>query len=312
MGSEAEITLEQRRSQMTAVADSTAIPLREKSARSRMGWLQGGLLAVLTGVLYLRVLHELVQQWWDDPNFSHGFLVPLFSAFVIWRERKKLAGLAVKPRWSGIVIIAGALLVLIAGVLGAEQFLSRTSLLLLVAGMVIYFLGEDYFREVFFPWAMLFLMIPIPAIIYNQIALPLQFLASRLATALLGLLGVPVLREGNVIHLPSMSLEVAEACSGIRSLMSLVTLAVIYGYFFEPSRMRRVVLAIAAIPIAVVANGIRVMGTGLLGQYWSPDKAEGFFHLFSGWLIFLVSIGILYLVHLSLIRLERLRGARSP
>lgn len=297
---------------MTAAADSTASSALARSARSRLPWLQLGLLILLTGMLYHRVLYELAQQWRDDPNFSHGFLVPLFSAFVLWRERERLTKLLPRPNWWGILIVAGALLMLIAGALGAEQFLSRTSLVFLIAGMIIYFLGWGCFRAVLFPWAMLFLMIPIPAIIFNEIALPLQFLASRLATGLLGLFGVPVLREGNVIHLPSMSLEVAEACSGIRSLMSLVTLAVIYGFFFESSRGRRMVLAIAAIPIAVVANGIRIMGTGLLGQYWSPDKAEGFFHAFSGWLIFLVSIGILYLVHLSLTWTKHGRGARIP
>ena len=197
-------------------------------------------------------------------------------------------------------MIAGALCVLIVGVLGAELFLSRSSLVFLFAGMVIYFAGWRIFpRALLFPWAVLFLMIPIPVIIFNQIALPLQFMASRLATWLLGLVGVPVLREGNVINLPSMSLEVVEACSGIRSLVSLITLAVIYGYFAEPKRLLRVALVIAAVPVAVIANGIRIMGTGLLGQYWDPDKAQGFFHEFSGWVIFLLALAILYLIHRS-------------
>ena len=146
----------------------------------------------------------------------------------------------------------------------------------------------------------MFLAIPIPIIIFNEVALPLQFLASRLATGLLQFLGVPVLREGNVIRLPSMSLEVVEACSGIRSLMSLVTLAVFYGKLLEERWWNRIILVLAAIPIAVAANGLRVMGTGLLGQYWSPDKAEGFFHTFSGWLIFVLSLGMLYFIQWAL------------
>jgi exosortase len=200
----------------------------------------------------------------------------------------------------GILVMAGALSILVVGVLGAELFLSRVSLVLLLAGLVIQLLGWNWFRAMIFPWAFLFLMIPIPAIIFNQIAFPLQLLAARMATAMLSLLGVPVLRDGNVIQLASMSLEVVEACSGIRSLISLLTLALIYGYLLEPSRARRVLLALAAVPIAVVANALRVTGTGLLGQYWDPDKAQGFFHEFEGWVIFVLSLGMLFLFHLLL------------
>ncbi len=152
-------------------------------------------------------------------------------------------------------------------------------------------------KELRFALLVLLLAIPLPAIIFNQITFPLQILASKLASALLPLFGVPVLREGNVIELPLMKLEVAEACSGIRSLMSLFTLAVFYGYFLEKSNWRRVALALASIPIAIAANAVRILGTGLCVQYWDPDKALGFFHEFSGWVIFLVSLACLYLVH---------------
>jgi exosortase len=153
-------------------------------------------------------------------------------------------------------------------------------------------------------------MIPIPVIIFNQVAFPLQFLAARLASSLLDLSGVPVLREGNIIQLPAMALEVAQACSGIRSLMSLGALAVIYGYFLETRYLPRVLLALAAIPIAVVANGLRVMGTGLIAYYWNPDRAEGFFHTFSGWVIFVISLVLLFSVH-GLLRWIGIWGART-
>jgi exosortase len=153
-------------------------------------------------------------------------------------------------------------------------------------------------------------MIPIPVIIFNQIAFPLQLLASQLASSTLALLGVPVLREGNVLHLPVMSLEVVEACSGIRSLMSLGTLAIIYGYFLESGIWRRVLLAIGAIPIAVAANALRIVGTGLLGEYWDPNKALGFFHTFSGWLIFVMSLALLFGLHGLLRTGERWLTAR--
>jgi exosortase len=252
---------------------------------------------LLAGVLYYDVMVRLARDWWTDPNFSHGFLVPLFSAFVLWRDRKRLAALTAKPSWFGAVVIASSLAMLIVGTLGAEFFLARASLVFLVGGTVIFFLGWAYFRAVLFPWACLFLMIPIPSIIFNQITLPLQFLASRVAAGGLTAIGIPVLRQGNIIALPTTQLEVAEACSGIRSLVSLGTLAVIYGYLVNENAWRRVALFIAAVPVAVVANGARVAFTGIVAQYWNPDKAQGFFHEFSGWVIFLVSVSMLFLVH---------------
>lgn len=266
---------------------------RQKT-RTLAFWFQVALLTILIGFLYYDILTRLVMDWWKDPNFSHGFLVPFFSAFVVWQSRRRLAALPAEPSWFGLVVAAGSLGILIVGVLGAEFFLSRSSLVFLLAGLVIYFLGWKHFRALLFPWAFLFLMIPIPAIIFNQIAFPLQFLAARLASSLLVLSGIPVLRDGNIIQLPTMTLEVAEACSGIRSLMSLGTLAVIYGYFLETRKLPRVLLALAAIPIAVAANALRIMGTGLLGYFWDPEKAEGFFHTFSGWVIFVVSLALLF------------------
>ncbi len=272
--------------------------------------LQLGILTVLVGFLYYSILAKLVRDWWNDPNFSHGFFVPLFSAFVVWQERKRLAAIAPKPSWFGLVIMAGALAVLTVGVLGVELFLSRSSLVFLLAGLVVYFAGWHYLRQVLFPWACLFLMIPIPVIIFNQIAFPLQLLASRFASSILPLLGVPVMQEGNILQLPFMRLEVAQACSGIRSLMSLGTLAIIYGYFLEPKIWRRVLLALASVPIAIVANGLRVVVTGLLVQYWDPARAEGFFHEFQGWLIFVLSLLLLFSVHNLMRVFDRLRPAR--
>jgi exosortase len=247
--------------------------------------------------LYAPTLTHLVGQWWHDPNFSHGFFVPLFAGFVIWQERTRLARVKLQPSWSGAVILGLGLCVLILGQMGAEIFLSRVSLLIVLAGLTVLFLGWNFFRAILFPWAFLALMIPIPAIVFNQITFPLQLLASKVASTTLPWLGVPVLREGNVIILPAMALEVADACSGIRSLMSLATLAVIYGYLMERSTGLRVLLALASLPIAVAANSLRVVVTGLLVQYWDPDKAQGFFHEFQGWLMFVASLLMLYLLH---------------
>jgi len=254
--------------------------------------------------LYAPVLYRLVAQWVHDPNYSHGFFVPAFSLYVLWQKRDRLRRLPRRPSWSGLLILAMAVAVLTAGTLGAELFLSRTSFLIAIAGLVVLFFGWNYLRAVLFPWLFLLLMIPIPNILFNQITFPLQLLASKAAALVLPLLGVPVLREGNVIQLPVMTLEVAEACSGIRSLMSLATLSIIYGYLLETRISTRVLLALAAIPIAVIANGLRIIGTGLLVQYWDPEKAEGFFHAFSGWLIFVVSLILLLLLHKGLQKLQ--------
>lgn len=257
-------------------------------------------MALVLAWLYSSILIHLAQQWFTDPNFSHGIFVPCFAAFVLWQDRAALSKLAAVPSNSGMALIVFGLLTLIIGTLGAELFLSRVSLLVVIAGLVVFFLGWRYLRAVLFPLTVLVLMIPIPSIVFNQITFPLQVLASKVAAAMLPLAGVPVLREGNIINLPAMPLEVAQACSGIRSLLSLTTLAIIYGYLMESRIAIRIVLALASVPIAVAANSLRIIGTGLLVQYWDPDKAEGFFHAFSGWLIFVLSLGMLYALHQSL------------
>jgi len=269
----------------------------ERTPRSRFAIWKAAILLALIAWLYVPILVPLVRQWWSDPNFSHGFLVPVFVAYVLWQNRERLSAVPQQPSFWGLPIILFGIATLILGVFGAELFLSRISLILLVGGLVVFFQGWKMLRAVMFPLLFLILMIPIPAIILNQITLPLQFFASKLAAWSLPLCGVPVLREGNVINLPAMPLEVADACSGIRSLLSLTTLAVMYGYLLESRVWLRVVLALASIPIAVAANGFRIFGTGLLVQYWDPDKAQGFFHEFSGWLIFVVSLLLLFGVH---------------
>jgi len=255
------------------------------------------LIGALMAALYFRVLAKLVMTWWINPDFSHGFLVPIFAAYLVWAKRKTLLNTRVAPTWNGIAVVALGLVVLLLGAYGAELFLSRVSLLILLAGLLLSFGGWQLLKELRFVLLVLLLAIPLPAIIFNEITLPLQILASKLASNLLPLFGVPVLREGNVIELPAMKLEVAEACSGIRSLVTLFTLAVFYGYFLERTFPRRAVLALSSIPIAIAANAVRIFGTGLCVQYWDPDKALGFFHEFSGWVMFLVSLGCLFIVH---------------
>jgi exosortase len=251
----------------------------------------------------------LVVNWWTDPNFSHGFFVPLFSGFVVWRERSRLSMIAAHPSWFGLPIIVIALLTFVLGTLGAELFLARSSLVLLLGGLVVYFLGWKWFRALLFPWLFLFLMIPLPAIIFNQITLPLQLLVSSMASSVLEAMRIPVLREGNVLNLPRMPLAVAEACSGIRSLMALATMALIYGYLTDSKIWRRTALALMAIPLAVLANMLRIVVTGFLAQHWDPNKALGFFHEFSGLVIFFVSL-VFLLGFDGLLRIVRSSAAK--
>jgi exosortase len=282
---------------MAQELQTPAIPRQRLSMRNiHFAW-SFVLIGMLIAAIYYHVLAKLVLDWWEIPDFSHGFLVPIFAAYLIWSKKDSLLETKIAPTWSGIWVVALGLVVLLLGVYGAELFLSRVSLIILLVGLVLCFGGWQLLKELRFPLLVLFLAIPIPSIVFNALTLPLQTLASKLASALLPLFGVPVLREGNIIELPAMKLEVAEACSGIRSLMSLFTLSVFYGYFLEKSPLRRIILALASIPIAIAANAVRILGTGLCVQYWDPDKALGFFHEFSGWVMFLVSLGCLFIVH---------------
>jgi exosortase len=278
-------------------ADLTTPLANESSVPSRINWLPFAIISVLLCVLYYRVAIKLVYDWRTLSDYSHGPLVPLFAAFLVWDKRKVLSSTPVKQTWAGLGLVVFALIVLILGVYGVELFTSRMSFILLLTGLIWTFFGWAMLKALRFPLLVLVLAIPFPAIVFNQITFPLQLLASRIASDILPVLGVPTLHEGNVIELPVMKLEVAEACSGIRSLMSLFTLAVFYGYFLERTTKRRVLLALASIPIAVAANVVRIVGTGLCVQYWDPDKALGFFHEFSGWVIFVISLACLYLVH---------------
>ena len=267
-------------------------------------WLPYAVVAALVVAIYFRVAAKLVFDWYDLPDYSHGFLVPFFAVFVMWDNRKVLRDIPLRPSWAGVPLIVFGIIVVVLGVYGADLFLSRISFLILVSGLIWTFLGRPMLYALRFPLFILLLAIPFPAIVFNQITFPLQLLASHLASLILPVLGVPVLLEGNVIELPVMKLEVAEACSGIRSLMSLFTLAVFYGYFLERTTRRRVILALASIPIAIAANTARIVGTGLCVQYWDPEKALGFFHEFSGWVMFVISLVCLYVLH-RLMRLVR-------
>jgi exosortase len=263
---------------------------------SRGVWAEILVILALLLWLYHRVAIKLFADWYQLPDYSYGFFVPLFAVYVLRKELKSFACTVRTPSWAGLILLTIGLLMLITGVLGADLYLSRVSFVLIVAALIWTFAGYRFLARIKWILLLLLLAIPLPALILNQITFPLQLLASKLASAMLSLMNIPVLRDGNVIQLPSMKLEVAEACSGIRSLMSLFTLAIVFGYVQEKEPSKRAFIALASIPIAVAANAFRIFGTGLCVQYWDPDKAQGFFHEFSGWVMFLVSLSCLYSV----------------
>jgi len=252
-------------------------------------------VAVVTALafvaLYRDVLMRLVNAWLHDPNYSHGFLVAPLCGLLAWQRRESLS------RSPGSLAGVGGMLVsfamLLAGDLGAELFLTRISMVAMLASLALFVGGWRGTFRLALPLALLLLTIPVPAILFNQVAFPLQLLASRAGQGALTLLGIPVLREGNVIVLSTATLEVAEACSGIRSLMSLLSLALVYGYFTHQSAGARAALVLASVPIAICANAARVAGTGAAAHFYGAAAAEGFLHTFSGWLMFLAAFAML-------------------
>ncbi|MGI8745178.1 MAG: exosortase [Bryobacteraceae bacterium] len=265
-------------------------------AAARVSWKQilwfGGLLLAC----YAPVLYRLGLVWKGDEDMGHGFFVPLIAGYIIWQRRATLAALRPEPNYWGLALIVWGAIQLMLGTLGAELFLARTAFLISLVGAIWFLLGTRILRALAFPLCLLLFMIPIPAIVYARITLPLQIFASRVAETILGLVGIPVLRDGNILELASQKLSVAEACSGIRSLLSLSFLSLIYAYFFDAKIWMRWVLLIATIPIAIAANAARVSLTGILSEV-RADLAQGFFHMLEGWVLFLIALALLVAFH---------------
>lgn len=281
-------------SDWTAVAPQKIL---DRSTSSVSTAIAVSALSASVAVLYAPVFRLIVRQWWTDPNWSHGFLVPIFSIVLLWRQRARLRDTPKQGSGVGLVGVAGAVTLLVVGTLAAELFTTRLSFILLLASLVIYLGGWQVLGAMAFPLCFLLLMIPWPGLIYAQVTLPLQFIASRWAAGALAAVHVPVLREGNLLILSNYTLEVAEACSGIRSLVSLLTIAIAYAYLAERRVWLRISLVALMVPVAIVSNSIRIFGTGVLTSDVSPRLARGFFHEFSGWLIFLAASTLLLALH---------------
>src|SRR5438270_7249315 len=288
----AEVSIQQRGLSTAVIASCLAVHWRLL------------LLVLVFLLLYGTVILELLKDWYKSGDNAHGFFVPLVSGYLVWRKRRVLTKLHSKPNLAGLCIIIGSLALLYLGSLGAEWFLTRISLVAAIVGLVLYFRGWQSLRALAFPLGFLLLMIPLPGIVYYQIVFPLQLLASRLAIFGLERLDLfPVVREGNLLILPHYTLEVVEACSGVRSLMSLRALALGYGYLAECRYAVRTLLILFVIPLAVLSNAFRVMVQAVIVRYQGLDIAEGNWHQLTGMLTFIFAALLLLLTAQALNKL---------
>jgi exosortase len=284
---------------MTPAADKPF----DRETPAALPWATFVWVGALVVLCYWPVLERLIQQCSNDEDMGHGFFVPVLAGYIAWQLRDEFLAAPAGKNWWGLALVIYAGVQLSIATLGAELFLQRTAIVFSIIGAVWFLNGTQRLRVMAFPLFLLFFMVPIPAIIYNQITFPLQLLASRAAEFSLELVGIPVLREGNVLELAGQKLSVVEACSGIRSLLTLSFLSLVYGYFLESKIWIRIALFLATVPIAILANASRVSMTGFLTEY-NPELAQGFFHSASGWVIFMVALAMLAMFHQVVARVD--------
>jgi exosortase len=288
---------------MASVADQ--LPEQAPAAKvEALPWTPIAWFAVLVIATYFPILSHLVWQWSNDEDVGHGFFVPVVSLFIVWQRREEILRVERKTAWWGVWIMLWGALQAYLGTMGAELFLQRTAFLITLTGMLLVTGGTALVRALQFPLLLLLFMIPIPTVIYYQITFPLQIFASAVAETSLNFLGIPVLREGNILELANQKLSVAEACSGIRSLLSLSFLSLVYAYFFDNRVWMRWALLIGTVPIAILANSGRVTMTGILSTF-NTDLAQGFFHSLEGWVIFIIALAMLIGLHFVINRSMR-------
>lgn len=252
-----------------------------------------GAVLVLFVALYYKIVPDMVMDWYKDDNYSHGFLVPFIAGYFLWQRWDEIKVEPVKPDNLGIGVLLFGCVQLTIAWLGSEYFTMRSSLIVLLAGIVLLWFGRGALGKLALPLGYLIFMVPIPYIVYDSVAFPLKLFVSKVSVEFLQMIGVVVLREGNIIMLQTTTLEVADACSGIRSLMSLLALATAYAFFLNTTTMKRWLIIVAAVPIAIFTNALRVIGTGILAQYWGERAAQGFFHEFAGLVVFALAMVML-------------------
>jgi len=250
--------------------------------------------------LFAGTLEGMVHQWSTDDNYSHGFIIPFFSAYLVWSSWNRLRSVPIWGSWTGLGVILVGLLGYLAGLAAEIEFVSRVAMLLVLGGILLFCFGRDFFRQTWFPYLFLFFMVPLPYVLYDNIAFPLKLFISKWSVAVVQIMGIPVTRDGNIIHLVNTSLQVADACSGIRSIVSLFALGVALAWFTQRGWVKKVLLISLVIPIAVLANGFRVIGTAALASRFGPEVAQGFYHEFAGLAIFGAAFSMLLLAAILL------------
>jgi exosortase len=283
---------------MSSEPIANKLPVGISSSNSKLGTFFAVFsLSGLVVILYAPVLRSMAGQWWDDPNYGHALFVPGFVAYVLWRERARWRTEPVRASDYGLPIMLSALGLLLLGMLSAELFTARVSLIILISGIIVFLAGWQFLRSIAFPIGYLLFMIPLPALIYYQLTFPLQLWASRLGAYGLVMLGVHTVRQGNLLILPNATLEVVDACSGVRSLLSLLAAVVAYGYLAERSTLKRYLLVLLAIPIVILSNGMRLVTTGILSYVYGPEVDSGLLHTALGLAIFVVAFLSILLIH---------------
>lgn len=273
----------------------TGLQLSKSSTLVDIG--QGILIVLGVATLYYPVFTSLVHDWLNNDNYSHGFFIPVISGYMVYMLRKELQGIRLEPLNWGFMLICVSLIQLVVGKVGTEFFLQRTSLIPLLLGLILFVFGTSYARKLLLPVLYLLFMIPLPAIIWNKIAFPLQLFSSTLTEHLIHLLGIPVLREGNLLNLAQTTLEVVDACSGLRSLTTMLAMSAALAWFANCSIALKLALFLAAAPIAILANIIRLSATAILASFFGAEVAQGFLHEFSGLVTF--ALGLAMLVSIS-------------
>lgn len=273
--------------------NSNASNASNVSNNSNVLYIQFALLTGLFLLLYYPVITKMVADWGIDDNYSHGYLIPAIVGYMIWSIRKDLKDIQPAPINLGLVLLICGLCQLLVARVGSEYFLQRTSMILVLFGLSLFLMGKKFTKKASFPMAYLFFMIPFPAIIWDKIAFPMKLFASYLAVKVIGFIGIPIFREGNILHLANTTLEVADACSGLRSLTSLLALSAALVFFTEHSKFKKWLLFLSAVPIAILTNIIRLTVTSGLASKYGEKVAQGFLHEFSGWLIFLLGLAML-------------------
>ncbi len=283
---------------MTAgVAHQPPVESRPASrlSRSYLLWTKAGVVAALIAALFWDVLADMAHDWWTEPALSQGLLIPPLALYIAWLYRRETFNISASTDVRGLLLCALACFLYIFGRLASEFFMTRISFVVLLTGLVWTFWGMKRLRTLAFPLLLLATMVPLPVLVYNSVAAPLQLFASDVAARTAQALGISVFRDGNIIQLANVSLGVAEACSGLNSLSALIVGSMLFGFLICSSPVSRILLVASAIPLAIIVNVLRVAGTAVLADY-DEEFAMGFYHSFSGWLVFVAGAAVLYLL----------------